>query len=88
MKQHLSRTGLPLCPVLALLCYLAIRPSQHGTLFLFKDGSTLRLVMSLCQALSDLGVDPSGYNGHSFRIGAATTAARMGVYVGGSLRHL
>ena len=35
--------------------------------------------MSLHKALSDAGVDPSGYNGHSFRIGAVTTVARMGV---------
>ena len=75
-KLHLGRTGLQLCQVLAFLCYLAIQPSQHGPLFLFKDGSTLsrpRLVMSLHKALSDAGVDPSGYNGHSFRIGVATT---------------
>ena len=46
-------------------------------------------------ALSDAGVDPSGNNGHSFRICAATTTARMGVkthlyrlWVGGRLRHL
>ena len=38
-----------------------------------------RLVMLLRKALSDVGVDPSGYNGHCFWIGAATTAARMGV---------
>ena len=81
-KLHLGRTGLPLCPVSALLCYLAIRPPQQGPLFLFKDDSTFsrpRLVISLRKALSEVGVDPSGYNGHSFRIGAATTAARMGV---------
>ena len=34
-KLHLGRMGLPLCPVLALLCYLAIRPSRHGPHFLF-----------------------------------------------------
>ena len=81
-KLHLGRTGLPFCPVSALLCYLVIQPSQHGPLFLFKDGSTLsrpRLVISLRKALSEVGMDPSGFNGHSFRIGAATTAARMGV---------
>ena len=94
-KLHLGRTGLPLCPVSALLCYLAIQPSQHGPLFLFKDGSTLsrpRLVMSLRKALSDAGVDPSGYNGHSFWIGTATTVNRMRflyrLWVDGSLQHL
>ena len=82
VKLHLGRTGLPLCPVSALLCYLAIWPSQQGPLFLFKDGCTLsrpRLVICLREALSEAGVDPSGYNGDSFRIGAATTAARIGV---------
>ena len=57
VKLHLGRTGLLLCPVSALLCYLAIRPSQQGPLFLFKDGSTLsrpRLVVSLRKALSDV----------------------------------
>ena len=35
--------------------------------------------MSLRMVQSDVGVDLSGYNGHSFRIGTAATAARMGV---------
>ena len=79
---HVGVTGGNLCPVSAVLAYLAIRPRLHGPLFLFKDGSTLskqRLVQALHQALSLAGIDDSRYSGHSFRIGAATTAARAGV---------
>ena len=36
-------------------------------------------VSRLKQGLSSAGIDSSGYNGHSFRIGAATTAARVGI---------
>ena len=57
-------------------------PPMRGLLFFFEDGSTLsrpRLVQSLRQVLSSVGVDDTSYSGHSFRIGAATTAARMGV---------
>ena len=78
----LGTTGHPLCPVAALLGYLAIRPLGHGPLFLFESGSPLskpRLAIVLRKALVDIGVDPSRFSGHSFRIGAATTAAKMGM---------
>ena len=71
-----------MCPVTALLGYLAIRLKRSGPLFIFHDGSTLsreRLVSSLRQVLSDVGTSAAQYSGHSFRIGAATTAAELGV---------
>ena len=40
-----------------------------------------RLVGCLWRALSQAGLDPEKYAGHSFRIGAATTAAACGVLV-------
>ena len=79
---HLGATGCALCPLAAMLGYLAVRPSSPGPLFIFKDGSALsrpRLVQALREALRQVGVDDSHYSGHSFRIGAATTAAQAGV---------
>lgn len=81
-RIHLGATGNALCPVVAILGYLAIRPSVPGPLFIFENGATLsrpRLVQSLRLALQEVGVDDSGFSGHSFRIGAATTAARAGL---------
>ena len=78
---YLGRTHTPLCPVAALLNYLVLRGRSHGPLFLFQDGSTLsrqRLVLELRKALACTSFDASGFNGHSFRIGAATTAAENG----------
>ena len=69
-------------PVAATLGYLAIRPSLPGPLNLFQDNSPLsrpKLVKSLCHALIAAGIDDSNFNGHSFRIGAATAAARKGL---------
>ena len=75
----LSRTDTDLCPVVALLAYLAQRPnSGKGPVFVQKDGSPLTkpmLVDMLHSALRCAGIDPTYYKGHSFRIGAATTAA-------------
>ena len=79
---HLGATGQRLCPVAALLGYLAVRPPLPGPLFLFRDGTTLskpRLIGSLRQVLGEVGVDSSRYSGHSFRIRAATAAAKLGV---------
>ncbi len=53
-----------------------------GPLFLFADESPLsltRLVKAVCISLSSRGFAVHGFNGHSFRIGAATTAAARGV---------
>ena len=78
---YIGRTGDVLCPVTAVLGYLAIRPPSIGPLFLFEDGiplSRTRLITHMRAALSQAGVNTVGYSGHSFRIGAASTAARAG----------
>jgi integrase len=82
VRIYLGRTHQLLCPVAALLAYLAIRPSSPGPLFIFQDGSPLtreKLRLALAEVLTAAGINASGYTGHSFRIGAATTAARAGL---------
>ena len=84
MSIHLHRTDLPLCPVASLLAYLVARGTQEGPLFQLEDGSPLthtQLVTELRKALRGAQIDPAKYAGHSFRIGAATTAAACGVPV-------
>lgn len=79
---NLGRTGHTICPVVAILSYLARRGQQQGPLFIFKDGSCLsrqRLIASVNCALQCHGIDTSRITGHSFRIGAATAAARAGM---------
>ena len=78
----LGRTDAALCPVAAILAYCAIRPAIVRPFFVFRDGSPLtrdRLVAAVRSALSHAGVDTAHYSGHSFRVGAATTAARAGL---------
>ena len=77
----LGKTGVDLYPVSAMLRYLIIRGKQPGPLFCFQDGRFLtrqRLEEALCKALRLAGINESKYCGHSFRSGAATTAATKG----------
>ena len=79
---HLGHTGTPVCPVSLLLAYLARRLPRPGPLFLLQSGNPLSrttLVATVCRTLSSAGLDTSCLNGHSFRIGAATTAAQAGL---------
>ena len=79
---YLGKTDLPLCPVVAILGYLAIRPPGEGPLFILEDGSPLtkeHFVKEVKAALSAVQISHQGYTGHSFRIGAATAAASAGV---------
>ena len=78
---HVGRMFLPLCPVLST-SYLAVRPSSPGPLFIYEDGTPLsrdHLSASFALALRSAGLSDRGYSGHSFRIGAATAAARAGI---------
>ena len=79
---YMGRTSNTLCPVAAMLAYLANRPQVSSPLFIFRNGTYLtrdRLVVHIRQGLLPMGMDPSHHSGHSFRIGAATTAAQVGV---------
>ena len=79
---YLGITGMELCPVAAILGYMVCRNKSPGPFFVFSDGRSLtrdRLVKELRRALTQAGVDASLYAGHSFRIGAATSAAAAGI---------
>ena len=80
VEVFLGKTNQRLCPVTALLSYLSIRPhtSDDTPLFVSQDDVPLTkeaFVKKVKAALSRAGINQQAYSGHSFRIGAATTAA-------------
>ena len=86
MTVTLGATGDMLCPVAAVLGYVAEpnpwKGSPPGPFFVFSNGAPLtqeKRVKKLRSALGTAGVKADGYAGHSFRIGAATTAASKGL---------
>ena len=71
-------SGSDICPVMVLLDYLSSRGNEPGPLFLFHTGRPLScqlFVVMVHVALSQAGLIGTRYCGHSFRIGAATSAA-------------
>ena len=79
---YLVKTDADICPVMAMADYLSIRGTSSGPLFHLQQGEPLRrkkLVEIMQGALAAKGYDTTQYCGHSFRIGAATTAAKNGL---------
>ena len=77
----LGASSAPNCPVQALVNYIAVRSPSPGPLFCFESGSPLSrasMVSEVQQALTNTGLEAAGFTGHSFRIGAANTAAKRG----------
>ena len=77
-----GRTQDSLCLVAAVCAFMAQRGTSPGPFFLFPDGSPLtkaRFVEIVRAALEELGLPREQFAGHSFRIGAATTAAQSGL---------
>ena len=71
-----------LCPVRALLSYATGRGDRPGPFFIHPDATPLtktHFVGAVRLALRQAGLEPRDYAGHSFRIGAATTAAMAGL---------
>ena len=78
----IGRASEELCPVAAILDYMVRRGPSPGPFFRFNDGRSLtrdRFVKAVRAALNRVGIESARYAGHSFRIGAATTAAQCGI---------
>ena len=71
-------TGNDICPVTALKHFLSLHPTNQGPLFTYKDGTYL--IRRRLNAILKVAIPPSTQptSSHSFRIGAATTAAAAG----------
>lgn len=78
---YIGKAKPPLCAVDAFIKYLEVRGDSPGPLFLLKSGSPLSrtLVTNWLRDILKLANIPGNYSSHSFRIGAATVAARNGV---------
>ena len=80
--MFLGTTSNALCPVSAILTYVAGRGDTSGAFFRFQSESPLtktRFVARVRSALLEAGIPYQNYSGHSFRIGAATAAAQVGL---------
>ena len=78
---HIGVGRHPRCAVHALMSCLSLRGDAPGPLFLFQNGQPLsRTILTdwLRQVMVSAKV-PGNFSSHSFRIGAATVAARNGV---------
>jgi len=78
---YVGRGEGSVCPIRALGNFLALRGSSAGPLFTFSDGRPLtrQQLSSTVQSILHSAGYTGSYSGHSFRIGAATTAAARGV---------
>lgn len=71
-----------ICPVQALMCYMSNRPEANAPLFIHMDKKPLtrfQFQSVLNKTLACCGIATAEFKTHSFRIGAATTAAMCGV---------
>ena len=75
----IGSTMSDICPVKAIKSYLAVRPNAQGPLLVHASGKPLTkqtLINETRKLLIKSGFKASNYAGHSYRIGAATTAAK------------
>ena len=79
-----GKTNTPICLVAGLLHYMAVQPRGESSapLLIHSDGTPLtrdQFVRMVRKTLRMANIDQSAYLGHSFRIGAASSAAAAGV---------
>ena len=82
LKISLNGSKSVICPVQSLLEFFKVRGFHQGPLFCNKDltpCSRNYFTLTLKNALKATGHNCNRIKGHSFRIGAATTAAMKGV---------
>ena len=78
----LGKTSHEICPVKALVRYLAIWGDTPGLLFLLPSKKSLTRAYfsrALDKAFEELNMNPHHFNTHSYQIGATTSAKQAGV---------
>ena len=78
----IGKTNQSLCPVKAMKTYLQDRANTPGPLFQYQSGTPLTkdaLTSEIRSLLAMSGLNPLQFASHSYRIGAATTAASVGL---------
>ena len=76
VKLSFGRTNHAVCPVSAILAYLAVK---GGPLFLTQQGKPLTRHYFSSALTTILGLPVQKFNTHSFRIGAATSAKQANI---------
>ena len=82
MTIYVGRTDNDLCPVAALAAYTTIGGSNNSPFFMLENQTPLtcdQFVKMTKEKLTAVVINFSCYSGHSFWIGAATTASACGV---------
>ena len=78
----LGRTGCLLCPVTAMVKFINCRGDSSGYFFIDGEKKPItkpRFIAQLRSYMKAAGLPSDQFAGHSFRIGAATTAAKAGM---------
>ena len=81
-KIYLGKTGDTLCPIATMEAYLSVRRSSSVPLFQWESCIPLSkssFVKHVRAVLEEAGLPAKDYGGHSFKIGATTTAAVAGL---------
>ena len=76
---YLYRNNTPLCPVNALTYYVSSHKTKSGPLFAWHDGRYLTRPGFAASLKRIKPLEITSMSSHSFRIGAATTAAAAGL---------
>ena len=82
VEIFLGVSGNEVCPLTALMRYLAVNPPGDGQLFVWENRQPLTRTMFVTRfrrRLQSAGLDISQFSGHSLYIRAATSAAAAGV---------
>ena len=82
VKVTLGKTDNDLCPVQALSAYIAQRSNKPGSFFVDSQNKAITkqwFTKQLRLIFEAMGLSQELFAGHSFRIGAATTAALKGL---------
>lgn len=80
--EVLPNSDSEVCPIRAYKAYMVLRGREPGPLFAFPGGTAISrrfFTDNLKFSLQWAGYSPDKYKGHSFRIGAASAAAAMGI---------